>query len=66
VCLSKSPILYTFSTLTPPKTLISGPKKISHSRYPTEFDGESEKKNSVFVDEDFEKWVIRLLEKNDS
>ena len=31
VFLSKSPILYIFSNLTPPKTLNSGPKKINHS-----------------------------------
>ena len=49
-------------TLTPPKTLNSGPEKYVIANFQTEYHGESEKK-SVFVHEVFEKCQIRLLEK---
>jgi hypothetical protein len=50
--------IFTFSTLTPPKTLISGPKKKSRPNFM-----ENPKINSVFVHEDLEKWRSRILEK---
>ena len=42
---------------------MSGPKKISHSRFPDKISWRIRKKKSIFVHEDFDKWPIRLLEK---